>query len=347
MQWIEGISRQNGRLVASAVTQSGDRHVGPLADMQPPPKEYATHRHKISTDFGSWTEASSEEYLTGLAFTTEVHEGHRIFALAQGGVRYLVPALVLMKAFFRPLPRLSKYLFSPQGLSQTTIFQMDGSKPFIRELSSLKVEPKYNTALQTFSWYWAFPSAYECWHSVYVHAAEGELAMNLPKGNMICVAHGVLKDSVFHVISLTVQNIDTGEKPFDFAAGHPRIIRFHDRANKVTRHISQDNQIVKRDGDWTLSDTEWEAVKSLIAQGKRSNFTHDMRKIVDLVVEKIGSGTAWRNSSKGAVSWNAAQRHYRKWTVDGRWEHIRNTLFQLRASQSEAAARQSAAASNP
>lgn len=311
------------------------------------PKRHATHRRKISTDLKCWAEVSSEEYLAGLSFETKVADGHQVFAFTQGGVRYLVPALVLMKAFFRPLPRLSKYLFSPQGLSQTTILQMDGSKPFIRELSSFKVEPKYSTTLQTLSWYWAFPSAYECWHSVYAHAAEGKLAMNLPKGNMTCVAHGVLKDSVFHVISLTVQNIDTSEKPFDFAAVHPRTIKFRDIVSKATRHISHDTQIVKRDGDWTLSDAEWESVKPVIAQGTRSNHTHDMRKIVDLVVEKVGSGTAWRNSSKGSISWNAAQRHYRKWTVDGRWEHIRNTLFQLRASQSEAAARQSAAASNP
>lgn len=33
-QWIEGIDRYNGRLIARAVDQSGDRQLVPLADIR-------------------------------------------------------------------------------------------------------------------------------------------------------------------------------------------------------------------------------------------------------------------------------------------------------------------------
>lgn len=328
MQWIEGIGRQNGRLVAKVVDQSGGRQLVQLADMPPPPKEYATHRRKISTDLGNWTETSSEEYLAGLAFTAEVIEGHRIFACTHSGIRYLVPSLVLMRAFFRPFPHLSKRLFSPQGLSQATAFKMEGSKPVIQELSSLRVNHKYTATLQALSWYWCFPSAHHCWHSVYVSAANGSLSIDLPMGSMNCIVHGTLIGSVFHVVSLTVLDIETTEEPFPYSANHPRIIEFRDKVGKATRHASHDPLLSRCRGQWALSDTEWSAVLPHLAPNHKQQY--ELRKILDFVIEKVGSGKTWRSSSSDSIPWNLAQRHYRKWCVDGRWERIRSILIQLR-----------------
>lgn len=333
MQWIEGIGRQNGRLVGSAVDQCGGRQLVPLADMSPHLQKHATHRRKISTDLGSWTEAASKEYLAGLAFTAEVIEGHRIFVFTQGGVRYLVPSLVLMRAFFRPLQRISKTLFAPQGLAQTAIFKMEGSKPVIQELSCLQVNHKYNATLQALAWYWCFPSAHNCWHSVYVHAAKGNLAIDLPIGSMNCIVHGVQSGSVFRVVSLTVLDVETSEQPFEYAASHPQTINFRDRVGKSTRRASHDPLIPRRggEGEWALSDSEWATVRLQIVPNKpHPNQQYDLRKIVDFVIEKVGSGKTWRGSGSASISWNLAQRHYRKWCVDGRWERIRGTLIQLR-----------------
>lgn len=333
MQWIEGVRRQNGRLVAQAVNPSGERQLVPFADMQPPPKEYAVHRHKISTDFGDWTKATSKEYLAGLGFTPEVLENHRVFAFTRGEVRYLVPALVLMSAFFRPLRRISKNLFAPQGLAQTAIFRMEGSKPVIQELSCLQVNHKYNATLQALSWYWCFPSAHNCWHSVYAHAAKGSLALDLPMGSMNCIVHGVQSGSVFRVVSLTVLDVETSEQPFQYAASHPQTINFRDNAGIATRHASHDPLILRRGGEWALSDTEWATVRLQIVPNKpHPNQQYELRKIVDCVIEKVGSGKTWRSSSSDSISWNLAQRHYRKWCVDGRWERIRSTLLQMRGN---------------
>lgn len=336
MQWIEGIGRQNGRLVANAITQSGDRHVVPLADMPSPLKKHSTHRRKISTDLVSWTKASSAEYLAGLNFTPEVTEGHRVFAFTHNGTRYFVPSLVLMRAFFRPVQHLSKYLFAPQGLSQATLLQVNGTEPSVLGLSSLKVEKKYSSTLQALSWYWSFPSAHDCWHSVYTNAAKGNLSMDLPIGTLNCVVQGVKRDSIFHVTGIVVLEVATNEKPFAYAAAHPQVIAFRDKVGKATIHASHDTHIVQREDEWALSNVEWETVKPLIDQGKQQhNQKHELRKIVDLIVEKMGTGTPWRNSSSGTISWNAAQRHYRKWTVDGRWDSIRNALIQLRGRSSD------------
>lgn len=338
MQWIEGIRRQNGRLVAQAVNPSGDRQLVPLADMQPPPKEYATYRHKISTDLGSWTEAPVAEYLAELNFTPEVKEGHQIFAFTHNEVRYLVPSLVLMRALFRPFPRLTKHLFSPQGLSQATAFKMEGSKPLIREISSLQVDHKYSSTLQALSWFWAFPSAHETWHSIYSHAESGNLAMDLPAGNMACMIHGIQNGSAFFVVAVTVLDVETAEKPFGFAEGHPQLIEFRDKVGKTNRHSSNALDIPTRENAWVLSDEEWQAVMKLIVQDKQhNNQKHDLRGIIDLIVEKVGTGTPWRNSSNASIPWNAAQRHYRRWVTDGRWEKIRSTLIQLRCRSSDLA----------
>lgn len=333
MEWIEEIGRQNGRLVAKAVTRDGDRHVVPLAEIQPPTKEFAVHRRKISTDFGSWSPASSGEYLAGLNFTAEVTEGHRVFAFTHNGARYLVPSLVLMRAFFRPLPHNSRNLFAPQGLAQTAIFQMEGSKFVIQELSCLQVNHKYNATLQALSWYWCFPSAHDCWHSVYAHAAKGNLSIDLPTGNMNCIVHGTLSGSVFRVVSLTVLDVETTEEPFQYAASHPRIIEFRDKVGKSTRHASHDPLILRCGGGWALSDAEWATLRPHIAPNKpHHNQQYELRKIVDFVIEKVGSGKTWRSSSSDSVSWNLAQHHYRKWCIDGRWDHVRSILIQLRGN---------------
>lgn len=59
---------------------------------------------------------------------------------------------------------------------------------------------------------------------------------------------------------------------------------------------------------------------------------HDLRIIVDWVLEKLGTGTPWRDVANGSLPWNIVQRHYRKWCLDGRWDRMREVLIGMRAS---------------
>jgi hypothetical protein len=238
-----------------------------------------------------------------------------------------------MRAFFRPLQYISKTLFAPQGLAQTAIFKMEGSKPVVQKLSSLQVNHKFKVTLQALSWYWCFQSAHHCWHSVYAHAAKGNLALDLPMGSMTCIVHGVQSGSAFRVVSLTVLDVETREQPFQYAASHPQTINFRDKVGTATRHASHDPLIPRCGGEWALSDTEWATVMPHIVPAKpHHNQQYELRNILDCVIEKVGSGKTWRSSSSASVPWNLAQHHYRKWCVDGRWERILSTLIQLRGS---------------
>lgn len=333
MQWIEGITRLNGQLTASSVNIEGQKDQVSLAAMKVPGKALASHRYKLTTDFSAWTQTSVTGYLSAFGFRPDVAVNHRIFAFTDKKHRFLVPSLVLMKALFRPLNKLTDYLFSPQGLANISVLETDGNTPKVAGFSSFKTDTKFGNTLQPLSWYWSFPSAHNCWHSVYLQAVKGNLALDLPIGSATLVVQGKRQGRDFFVTELTLLEVVTTEKPFDYAVNHPQVILFHEKVGKPTFEATGDNELLPRDTAWAVSDDEWNALKPIVSQSMAMHRQkHDLRDIVDWVLTKLGTGTPWRNVNEKKLHWNVAQHHYRKWSLDGRWDRMREILIEMRAT---------------
>ena len=70
-----------------------------------------------------------------------------------------------------------------------------------------------------------------------------------------------------------------------------------------------------RGSAWCLSDHEWAAIKPIVAptsSNRGQNRKHDLRTLVDGVIEKIGSGVPWQKMAYTAGDWRNACRESRK-----------------------------------
>ncbi|MDB5763927.1 MAG: putative transposase of family [Herminiimonas sp.] len=336
MQWIEGIVREDARLVATAaIDGNGKRHTYSLSELSKLSKAHSrSHISKLNTDFQNWQLSSANDYISGFGLSSTVDEAHRVFKFEHEKVTYLVPAAVLFKAIFRPLNLTATYLFRPQGLEQACVptlssaganFVMSGLSKRAQSCSSLQ---------QPLSWLWCFPSAKLMWNSVYSYACNGLLACDLPVGNARIVAKGVKKDAQLFVTEITMLQITTDEEPFEFACVHSKTIVFHEGVSFRNRQLSDfvaraDNTLIQVNGKWDVTDQEWDAIYQLFSEQEKrgsSKRKHELRTLIDGILAKLGTGIPWTKFEFKAGTWSNASKLYGECRKDGRWLEIQTIL---------------------
>jgi hypothetical protein len=341
MQWIEGIVREEPRLVATAIDGNGKRHTYSLSELSELSKAHVrSHVSKLNTAFQDWQHLSASDYLKGFGWSITVDGTHRVFKFEHQNVTYLVPANVLFRAVFRPLKLTAAYLFRPQGLEQVCVptlncagvsFVMPGLSQRTRNCPTLQ---------QPLSWLWCFPSAKRMWDSVYGYARDGLLACDLPIGNARIVARGVKKEAQFLVTELTVLQVTTDEEPFEFASGHPKTIVFHEGVSFRNRQLSDfvaraDHTLTQINGKWDVTDQEWDAIYPLFSEQEKrgsSKRKHELRTLIDGILAKLGTGIPWTKFEFRVGTWSNASKLYGECRKDGRWLEIQAILKHSRGA---------------
>lgn len=79
-----------------------------------------------------------------------------------------------------------------------------------------------------------------------------------------------------------------------------------------------------------LSDAEWEFVRPLLPESLRGRKRLDNRKILNGIVWKFRTGTAWRDVPERYGPWATLHTRFRRWAMDGTFERM------LRAAQAKA-----------
>lgn len=338
MEWICGIQKKSDRFVArvgsnySEVTRS-------LRDLGKVPITLnKRHKSKLDTNFDDWRIASSVDYIATAGLNVAITDEHRVFTFHHEGTTYLVPTIVFFKAMFRPLSILAEYLFRPSGLNQVCVpkdfngqieFVIPGINHRIRSCLTLQ---------QPLSWMWCYPSAKRMWDSVYEYANQGMLACELPKGSSRVVVTGARLKGRFLVNEMTILQVHTTEAPFAFAPAHSSTIVFHDgvhfRSRKPSDFIGAcDPAQLRNNEGWRTSDSEWDAIYQLFAsQEKRghSKRKHELRTLIDDILEKLGTGVPWQKFQFHAGTWSNACKLYGECRKDGRWSEIQSILNRSR-----------------
>lgn len=339
MQWIDGIARKNNKFVAVKTDNTGQITTRPLSNLSELPKPLGKYqKSKLDTNFQDWEIASATEYLRGVGLPIQASGSHRVFRFSRQQVTYLIPAHVLFKATFRPLGVLTSYLFRPQGLEQTCVPTLEDARVnFV--LQGLSQRTQSCTSLQhPLSWLWCFPSARRMWESVYAYACNGALACDLPLGDARIVVTGISKEDFFYVTEMTILQIKTGETPFEFALTHPKTIVFHEGISFRRRQpddfvAKADRTIVPINGQWALTDSEWDAIYPLFSeQEKRGNPNrkHELRTLIDGIIGKLGTGIPWKKYKYETGTWSNASKLYGECRKDGRWAKIQLILNRSR-----------------
>lgn len=336
MCWIEGVARTPNGFVLETLNDNGNRTIETLAEMGTKPLRAKTSRNRILTDLRTWLPGAAEPFWIYLGIDAlKPRDGHQVFKLEHEGTDYLIPASVAMAAMIRPIKHLHPYLFRPHGLEQISVPLLDAHRPSVdfvfpvqRIIGSIRMLS--DGLLANHSWLHCFPSARMMWDSVYQAAQAGRVGMALPKASMSAVFHSVAWNGIHLVTDIVITTLHAEEAPFDFAASHSREIVFHESASIDWAQEHQPKEALpSRDGAWELSDDEWQALAPAIY--KKQAIKHDLRRIIDLILFKLGTGTAWRKLDFQGLNFSIVLATYQRMQHDGRWETIQHTLKTTRA----------------
>jgi hypothetical protein len=342
VEWVDGIDRVNGRLMPMAIRADGSRlPVEPSQLQLAHVKTVTVRKRLLQSNFKAWGQAGAQEYLSGLGAPLTTSENHLVFSVEHDRMRFLVPAVVLLRALFRPYHLLADFLFAPQGLEQVCVPNADTRGMVHWTLRELRQRQGNLASLhQPLAWMWSFPSAHKLWHSVYDHARGGRLGFCLPEGDVDLIVRGVCSGNTVYATEARVTRIVTGERPYTYAAGHPGIIAFHDGSaltgRSLPRAIAHDSALQAVRGRWSVSDAEWKRIEPILLkqQVKYKRRLHSLRGLLDGVVTKLGTGASWKSISYSVGNWNNVTREYQQWVKDGRWARVRSVLIEMRGSVS-------------
>lgn len=337
MYWIEGITRTPNGFVLETLHKNGVRTQESLAGLGNKLFKGKTSRTRITTTCQSWSVASALPFWEAMGIDRFApRTTHQVFKVVHKGIEFLIPASVLIAATIRPIKHIHPYLFRPNGLEQMSVPLLGESQPtvgFFVPVHHVAGDSRMVTPglLATYSWMHCFPSAKTMWDSVYQAAKAGRLDIILPKATIDTVLHSVAWHGVRLVTDMVITALHAEDAPFEFAAGHARDIIFHQCASMDWTYEHTDKEALpSRNCTWALSNEEWQYLCPRIQKGR--SVKHDLRHIIDLILLKLGTQTAWRKLDFQGLNFSIVLATYQRMQHDGRWQCIEEVLRESRST---------------
>lgn len=291
-------------------------------------------------DFSSWKPACDTDYLRALGLQLPVHieNRHVVFTSpTSDGTTIHVPALVLLRALFKPVRILHPVIFSPGNIDQLAFVDYASTPPqvVLDMLGTKHLEPRWvGSQHQALLWLHTSISARKSAQSVYMNALRGLLSLSLPVGQVRMALHGLESGSNMYVTKASLVRVNvtpldsiTGQKQtfiFNTHAEEDRSVFASARAFQVPLHLN---------GFSSLTEKEWQVVEPLL-QGKRPGCVrHSRRALLDAILHKIASETPWNKVPREGFTVTDLTSTFRKWVADGR---LVNALTVLKATRGAA-----------
>lgn len=347
MQWIEEVIWAGGGYSLKVSSQEGVRSeisINKLADVI---QVQETENLKIrgGTDFKEWRSLDSQEVaeLRSTLGFSDGPTGQEFFEFSDEDRRFVIPAAVLMCGVFRPFHGISRYLFSPQGLENLCIPDLNVATPellfFVSARGATGMQPdKAAGILNSLSWLHCFPSAKAMWDSLLVNARTGRLTTILPTGSFSFYGRGIRVAEKLLITQLNLRLLETTESPYPCFSNHTRAIEFErvlHKANQEAGHKHLPTKVTSlpsRHGVYTLSDDEWSAVSLAMDKPATGRRYHPLRTVIDAILHKLGTGLTWEEASPVQLDNTLARKTFARMRKNGRWEMLLDLLQRHRTS---------------
>ncbi len=348
-RWAVGIARADGQLRAVMRGQDGEEVLEPLEALLSTGLPSAkSAKRMLETDFASWQKVRFDDYANAFdAPPGDVHQ--ELWSFSSKGLQFFMPALVLMRNVSRPQLKLLPKLFAPQGLDDICSL-VDGRVVFNVGLHDSRRMHARKAVVEPYQWLHSHRSARLLAASIYQHACNGRIAMQLPIGVARMTVFGVLKGDCFWTTSLTLTTVDTTESPLPHLSGQAMrryVFSGGGRVDAVGSGLGTVNPKVPRlplrDGFSSVSDTEWAALEPRLRQQRRT--IHDRRDMLDGILEKICSGRPWRTVDFKVGNYVTAWRQHSVWLSNGKWDEVVDVISARGSKPSNAIAGPASAAS--
>jgi transposase len=84
----------------------------------------------------------------------------------------------------------------------------------------------------------------------------------------------------------------------------------------------------RREYPTDLSDKEWEVLEPLVPAVKSGGHpaVHSRREIMNAILYVLRTGCQWRNLPHDFPAWGTTYTYYRRWRMEGTWQHIHDAL---------------------
>ncbi len=325
--WLQSTERRNGILKAKVVKTDGSIDWLDLKNtwqlnvpIEPKSKLSAT------TTFAQWKLGNADAYVNEFRGAAETSPtSHQIYTFDHNGLLVVIPAILLMKALFKPSATVFEYLFRAAGLDMLVAPQQDNGSTSVTLLHR-KIRqhvPIAATSLRRLQWIYCFPSARAAFDSVYRYATQGKFGVRLPNANVEISVQGQLRQNVLIASRLSVTACSPLEDPFDWAGHQPEKFRLDAcKSWEQLNPVLSDPSILPGAAGWALSDSEWSGIEHFFPSGRRRVCGNRARDFMDGILIKLGTGVGWAkvNSSLGTTC--AVSSFYQNLRQSGRWDTV-------------------------
>jgi hypothetical protein len=343
MEWALGIGIEGRRFVAR-VARGGHVESVPLDDIwrRGLPAPGSTRRNRETLNFSHFEPADSSKYCaaTGIDLPVGEPNQHQVFEVRVAKRTFVIPALVLMRALFRPTRYLLPTMFGPQALDRVGwVSQSAGGTSLFIDAPWGKASRagRYSDSVGQLSWMFAHPSSRTMSDSVHTNALKGAIAMSLPDATCTGVFYSVGAGHKRYVTSCSLHKIQPVDLPIVQLTGLESTVTLVEspvlhhtgscRAKPLAMRIP-----ARPDGSMALSEHEWTLIEPVLKQGRARDTESELsqRAILDGVLAKLANGTPWRSSRFAEGTWCNASFAYRTWSERGAFAEVLRVLEAVR-----------------
>lgn len=294
------------------------------------PKEHCK-RMRFDGDFLSWHPVSATSYLAAFGIPSADEHRHQVYRFEHDGVTVYVPALAIIRAFFRPSAVLFRVAFAPLSVDLFSFIDWSQTPPAII-VDDKRVAKAFGRTLygvrqaEALRWMQTSLSARACAQSVHTRACAGDIGIDLPKGQASMVFYGLLQGNRVFVTQMSVNAIAVSAD--DSITDKAEAFHLHANAEKRAAPNESCTKFTipaRFDGKWQLNEDEWRTVEGLMRpENKRRDTRVSNRAILDAILTKLGSGCAWAHIPvpPESAEISNASTYFHRWHSTGRFQRV-------------------------
>lgn len=347
MDWAIGIVWRNNRIFGEFIDEAGKRELAEVDTMatRGVPDDASSKFGRFDSNFSDWQEVSADGYLTafGLESVGLVQQNHSVYMVTAGQLTLAIPALVLMRALFRPNKFMLSRVFRPHFLNFCSHFDnLQGPPRLVLDVpQKRKVFGSRESAdyLQPIAWMRCYPSAWAMAGAVHSYARDGEIRLKLPTGMVRCSVIGKLVNNIVNVTKMKILTITTNEEPALNCEQFSKVISFGKRLTSRENETLSGTHISwsvpqHEDGGVELTDEEWVSIAPILHKKIGRPTKHSRREVLNSILTKLSSGLPWRDIPYQVGNWNNTTEAYRRWNKQGELESAIEQLRRMRDRKS-------------
>ncbi|NUX99539.1 hypothetical protein [Paraburkholderia youngii] len=328
--WFDRIYRQNNEYFVVDVSANGKNNFIDIATAYKKKQNIEENIHlRVATNFTSWQRASANQYADGYSIPKNATIHHIVYRFISNLITIFVPSWVLQCDLFSPPSVIFKYLYCVNGFERLCHPELLNDK----YVACLHAKAKHfilrssKCGMNRINWFFAFPSAYRAWISVYKFARQGKIGIDLPEADITCLIHGKQVGNVIFARRIRILTLRPKETPTEWAQSDQNEIRFDASGlREVQARRLTDFDLSRQNGTSSLSDIEWGLIEPIATKSSRRD-PMQQRLVIDAILEKLTEGKPWSAVNRPGV---AVLEAYYSMVRNGRWREIRTILLRRR-----------------